>query len=146
MQHERNSACYQPVKHYGGKTMTQNFGILAIPPDTSELTKHLVPRLMRTALEGAYDIHCENCERRQRALACFLVMCNFLAGVNDSDDIVDRLSEEAKAYTEQSREGLREIEAMAAVRGMTPDQPLKTAASDLELRSEQIPPDPPTEH
>jgi len=145
MQHERNSACYQPVKHYGGKTMTQN-GILAIPPDTSELTKHLVPRLMRTALEGAYDIHCENCERRQRALACFLVMCNFLAGVNDSDDIVDRLSEEAKAYIEQSREGLREIEAMAAVRGMTPDQPLKTAASDLELRSEQIPPDPPTEH
>ena len=146
MQHERNSACYQPVKHYGGKTMTQNFGILAIPPDTSELTKHLVPRLMRTALEGAYDIHCENCERRQRALACFLVMCNFLAGVNESDDIVDRLSEEAKAYIEQSREGLREIEAMAAVRGMTPDQPLKTAASDLELRSEQIPPDPPTEH
>ena len=146
MQHERNSACYQPVKHYGGKTMTQNFGILAIPPDTSELTKHLVPRLMRTALEGAYDIHCENCERRQRALACFLVMCNFLAGVNDSDDIVDRLSEEAKAYIEQSREGLREIEAMAAARGMTPDQLLKTAASDLELRSEQSPPDPPTEH
>jgi hypothetical protein len=35
---------------------------------------------------------------------------------------------------------------MAAPRGMTPDQLLKIAASDLELRSEQIPPDPPTEH
>jgi hypothetical protein len=91
--------------------MTQNVGILAIPPDASGLTKHLVPRLMRTALEGAYDTHCENCERRQRALACFLVMCSFLATVTDSDDIVDHLSEEAKAYIEQSREGLREIEA-----------------------------------
>jgi len=125
--------------------MTQ-IGILAIPPDASELTKHLVPRLMRTALEGAYDIHCENCEGRQRALACFLVMCNFLAAVPDSDDIVDHLSEDAKAYIEQSRERLREIEAMAAARGMAPDQLLKTAASDLEPRSERIPPDPPTEH
>jgi hypothetical protein len=96
--------------------MTQNVGILAIPPDASELTKHLVPRLMRTALEGAYDTHCENCERRQRALACFLVMCSFLATVTDSDDIVDRLSEEAKAYIEQSREGLGEIKAMADAR------------------------------
>jgi hypothetical protein len=78
--------------------MTQNFVILAMPPNAPELTKHLVPRLMRTALEGAYDIHCENCEHRHRALACFLVMCNFLAAVPDSDDIVDRLSEDAKAY------------------------------------------------
>jgi hypothetical protein len=117
--------------------MTQNFGILAIPPNASELAKHLVPRLMRTALEGTYDIDCENCERRQRALACLLVMCHFLAAVADSDDFVDHLSEDAKAY-------MREIEAMAAARGMAPDQLLKTAASDLELRSEQIPPDPPT--
>ena len=123
--------------------MKQNHGVVAMPADAPELVKQLTRPIMRAALDGDFEVHCVNCERLQRAQACFLVMCSLLATVNNPGEIIDDLSKAAKVYVEQNCAGLREIEAMISASGMTPEELLEAAASDLDL--EEIPPEP-TEH